>query len=107
MRAFLSLLIILPASVFQLVGAQADPDQGPCPIEPCREIIDSSSCWNDAKGKNDTKGIFNCVDNGVVAGSKVGNFFTSNQAANTIQMCQCYGCDYLLKEFVKKNKLCS
>ncbi|KAK4460096.1 hypothetical protein QBC42DRAFT_298899 [Cladorrhinum samala] len=72
---------------------------GPCPItattvEPCRDMLDSSACWNGIIGRNGDGSadraaqLWNCVPGGKK------------------NMCECYGCDWGLDRYVTRLNLC-
>ncbi|KAK4185958.1 hypothetical protein QBC35DRAFT_287156 [Podospora australis] len=73
---------------------------GPCPVtkdnaDVCRDMIDSSGCWNGIIGANgdgnatNAERLWTCVPGGKK------------------NMCECYGCDWGLDRFITKHQLCA
>ncbi|ORY58058.1 uncharacterized protein BCR38DRAFT_75693 [Pseudomassariella vexata] len=89
------LLTSLPPSLTKVLHPRQNPNPGPCKIDDCYDVIESSACWNSVinnwPGRNDTdpKEIFQCTPGGQTT------------------MCQCYGCDSILDQFVVNNRLCN
>ncbi|KAK0612573.1 hypothetical protein B0T17DRAFT_511755 [Bombardia bombarda] len=100
MRPSLSMRLI--ALFFLTASAQIEEfEPGPCdmnnPESVCRDVVDSSGCWNGVVGANgsgtageaDANKLWKCVEGGKDV------------------MCQCYGCDRGLNIYFQRNKLCA
>ncbi|KAK4170525.1 hypothetical protein QBC43DRAFT_365299 [Cladorrhinum sp. PSN259] len=95
----LLLLTLIPGSLASLAQHRRIVT-GPCPItattvEPCRDMMDSSACWNGIIGRNGegsearAEQLWNCVPGGKK------------------NMCECYGCDWGLDRYVTRLNLCA